>query len=143
MRELTSFELGYHAAAIDGEGTICIGTHSKDTKNYNPKIQVTNTNKLFMEYLYRTTKIGLLTPKTGRTLKAKNFWLWDLRKYEIKPYLLQIKDFLIAKKIQAELMLEFLELYKECYSRSGVPEHIIIQRMAIYLEMQELNKRGT
>ncbi len=145
MKILSIRDQGYHAGVMDGEGTICMCKRNNREHQYLANISIGNTNRKLLEYIFNTTHIGTISSEyeyKENGNNRKNRWIWYLKKHEMKPYLLQIKDYLIIKKEQAELMLEYLKLPSSRHSSISVPEKIIIQRIAIYDEMKLLNKRG-
>lgn len=142
MNILTERQIGYHAAAIDSEGTISIGRQNKNKNIYILKICIYNTNMPFLKYLRFTSGLGSIysRPREGN---RKPIWSWQISKYEIKDYLEAIIDSLIIKKQQAKLMLEFLPLVKDFHSQwNPIPLENIIHRELIWEEMKILNKRG-
>lgn len=135
--KLTDKEVGYLAAAIDGEGSIMIikGSGSR----LLPLIQITNTNLDFLKRIKEIT--GGFLVSTG---KRKKHWS---KRYDLKietlsrvyPILKQVVDDLIIKKKQAQLLIKFCEnrLSRENESDSPTREDWEIRKRII-----ELNKKG-
>lgn len=102
----------YTAGIIDGEGTISIVRNKPHRNNksptYDPKVFVTNTNLealMFLKKIYG----GSLTKMT----RVKKVWTtcyrWSIGAKEVGTFLKSIVPYLIIKKVQGLLLLEFLE----------------------------------
>ncbi len=142
MNKLSPEQRGYHAAALDSEGTINIG---KRTNNdyYTPAINVTNTYLSFLIYLKQTSGIGDIIPGRSETKIWKKSYKWALSKYVMKEYIEEIIDLLIIKRQQAGILLEFLPLIKIHHSKCNPPSlDNLAMREILYDELRILNKRG-
>lgn len=107
----------YLAGFFDGEGCISNTPHhfkvkEKEYKYFKPSIQIYNTHKKIMEFIsaildfYQIDHGAYFTEK-GRwnpvyTIKIRN-------KEGIKNFIVLVRDFLICKKEQSCLMLQFIE----------------------------------
>lgn len=139
---MTEAQLGYVAAALDGEGTISI-SRSKGKRNYEYMLNVVvvNTDIRMIEWLKLTTKIGNISIDDGkRSLNWKTKFIWRLRHYEIEALLQAVLPYLVIKRDQAMLMLEFIPLLGSFGQRPSLDTHIM--REIIYEEMRKFNKRG-
>lgn len=146
MNSITREQLNYLAGIIDGEGTISIAPRLDiDSHSYFLIVQVTNTNLDLLRHLIKLTGLGRITEKGRKKSNHKNAYYWGLRVEEIKLLLPLLKEFLIIKRQQAELMLEYLATYSNIRSNSHRPLTLDqkIDRELIYEELKELNKRGT
>src|SRR5574343_233631 len=110
MNRLTQFELGYHASAIDCEGTISITKRIREHRiDFPISVGVGNTNLILLSYLKQTSGLGNIHDGKKQDSTSKRSWVWRIQTKNIKEYLLLIKNYLVIKKQQAELMLEFLD----------------------------------
>ena len=147
---LTDREIGYIAGLIDGEGYIRFNSAQRQVSRV-PIIAVTNTNVEVLNWLSK--KVGghvyLKNMPKKKTHKPSYEWKFCGVK-QIKHFLEQIKDLLIIKRPQAELMLEYLRKHKP-YSReeairNNKGQFTLFPRIPwkeeIYQKMTELNKRG-
>ena len=144
MNNMTPEQRVYHAAIIDGEGCISLRSETKSRKFtcYSPHIGVTNTNILLLDYLRKTSGIGVIDPKNSNNPRAKVGYTWRLFIGDMSDYLNQIYDYLIIKQDQAYYMLDYLKLEKG--NRHHQPsDDILISRNAIHSILKELNRRGT
>lgn len=125
---------GYVACAIDGEGTILIGYSSSNIPR--PRICIGNTNEPFIQFLRKVIGTGTVY-KTKKRQNPKWKLMCSLQLYaiqDIKSLLEQIRDFLIIKRKNAELVLRFIEIHTSVGYSPEMDE--------IYKEIRHLNKRG-
>lgn len=137
IRELSEAERYYLAGIIDGEGTITI--KRSDNRLYCEvsvgnsclelikRIQkMISTNKRYME-------------KRRKDPNRKPLWVFKISaRPDVKKLLEQIKDALIVKKKQAELVLEFIDIMDSRLNIHSIPPKAI----EIYEKVRELNRRG-
>jgi hypothetical protein len=142
MNQLTQAEKGYIACAIDGEGSISI-TSSKNIRGMLgvsafPWVTIANTNMIFLTYISRITGIGIINPQPRQNPKHKLGFVWKPRKHEMQEFLETIQPYLIIKRDQCEIVLEFL---RRKWSWPLTDEDNTLRRVML-AEMTELNKRG-
>lgn len=146
-KQLLNLEKAYIAGIIDGEGTISINRSFRRKYNifkYACYIEVTNTNKDLLIYLEKVTQIGRIELGRKGNEKHKNAHVWRLNKNEIKGFLIQIQPYLIIKRKQCKLMLEWLNgnASKRYAGANRLPIEIEVERELIWEEMKELNRKG-
>lgn len=145
MNELSIGHQGYLAGLLDGEGNVGLSrsrSRNARTWKYSPCVGVTNTYVDVLSFCKRVTGLGHLSPKKVEKLNWKVSYEWSIRSYEQQDFLTAVLPFLIIKRRQAELMLEFLTSCMWPIGRGSPPEEIIVMRQVIFEEMAELNKRG-
>ena len=108
-------DLGYLAGIIDGEGSISINclTRLNNTKNYRAYVSVTNTNNelllvckaLLEELAEKPLSVQLIDQRGRRPV----YRLREQSKRGVHKILLAVLPYLVAKKKQAEEVLNFLE----------------------------------
>jgi hypothetical protein len=114
VNELTDAEKGYIAGIIDGEGCISISHHLRGHSSPQIKVKMTNHNCLL--WCYQKTSLGRFYPyKLGPAYKFnKQPYVWIVTKLdEILSLLKLIEPYLIVKKKQAALMVEFVSMKRE------------------------------
>jgi hypothetical protein len=124
----------YLAGIIDGEGCLTIGAGRKGkVTNYNSIIMVTSTSEQLVKWLQHN--FGGNYYKSGRIVpRSKPAFIWRFLKHkEIELLLLAILPYLIIKREQAIILLEFVRL-----PRKDVPE----KRNELFQKMKLLNQRG-
>ena len=94
---LSETEKAYIAGIIDGEG--CVGVHKGKGNSLVPRVQIANTQMNLLTWLLERIGTGYI----HRTEYTSNY-------YDVKPLLEATLPYLIIKKKQAELVLEFLNL---------------------------------
>lgn len=146
----------YIAGILDGEGCIGIYHHKVTNRSNNlpnfesiiPRISITNTSKELVDYLL-LTKLGRMKKYHYNGRNCKDRYDWEISSpIEIKEFLLKIKDFLIVKKYQCELMLSFLEervimtKFRDSMGRIKKMDITTTTNWYYYERMKRLNKRG-
>jgi len=146
LENLSEFELGYIAGMIDGEG--CIGANIDErNKIVTPYIIITNTDKKLMEWLSSILGYDFYIKK--QTHRKTCYQIGIRRIRDIKKVLDLIKDKLIVKKEQAELMyrLCLIKLNKKLVAITDkskikrIGNGLTQEEIEIYQKLKELNKR--
>ncbi len=125
--QVTERDLAWLAGIWDGEGHISIRRtilKKSKTPQYSPRVGVTNSNKLIIsttrkmlrdldiKYIFREKQRG------GFTGSRKRTWLVSIETLEpAKRFLTYLKPYLIAKPVQAKLLLEFCDRRMKNFSR--------------------------
>lgn len=146
MKTITPPEAAYVAGIFDGEGTIQV-TRTRTSSNaewrYTAQNSVTNTNEELLRYMKRKTGVGTIVPLGQRSARHKHRFLWYLRVDEVKALYPQMREYLVIKQQQADLMLEFLGTCIHGRGRGNpLTEQEIVLKAVIFDELAELNKRG-
>lgn len=141
---LSETDRGYLAGIMDGEGTLRIMRTLK--KWYAPFIQITNTDKVLMDWLQQilgVKGIGRLyyegnRKNLRRNPKHKLKYVYNIASVQgVKQILEQTIDILKIKHRQAVLLLEFIAM-KEEKADYGV----LSREQEIFEELLKLNRRG-
>jgi hypothetical protein len=140
---------------IDGEGCIGIYHHKVRCKKgkgnpYDsifPRMTVANTSKEVMNYLIMT-KIGSVKLHV-KLSPNKSLYTWEISSpNQIKELLTRTKKFLIIKREQCQLLLDFLSKRVDLRNHresNGRIKKIDIEKTSnyrFYLESKKLNKKG-
>lgn len=128
---------GYLAGIIDGEGciTITVGRRESGVHNYNAALIVTSTDECLIKWLIK--HFGGTYYRQGTAPKnCKHAFRWRFfKREEVERILLAILPYLVIKRKQAKLLLEFVRLPRHTQDSS--------LRGEMYDCMKMLNKRGT
>jgi hypothetical protein len=142
---------GYLAGIIDGEGTVTICrseyiAHKKHvakdgnvriydspTVGFHVKVQVKNTDIRLMKWL-KSRFGGEFYEDKNRSAKWKTAWVWHHKAESKQEFLLAVLPYLILKKEQALVALEFLRID----AQARCPE----KRQGLYEKIIALNQRG-
>lgn len=124
-KEYTIAQIAYLAGIIDGEGSIYIGNFSSNpvtgNRYYQTNMQVTNTDKPLINWLYQTFG-GLISARTPRQLaknSTKPAWVWTASGDRITHLCEIIFPYLICKKRQCEIMLKMRSTYIKLQHKKG------------------------
>jgi hypothetical protein len=142
--------LAYMAGLVDGEGCIAIFEHwHKNPKALDPRgylrhkaiITVVNTNRIMLDWIAANFG-GKVRQNTYRPPPYKQCYTWEAS-YGLAAEIVEaIQPYLIAKKEQANLLLEFRRTgqHRGC---AGLPDGILQHRVELTKRCRQLNKRGT
>ena len=139
---LTEPDKAYIAGFLDGEGCITISKHHKG-KAIRAQVTLNNSNLKVMQWIHTKLKlettICVYDTIPGENKKIR--YLINISKKSVVQEILEmLVPFLIVKKENAFLILEFLELstsYKGMRNYSLTPRQVEIHNRII-----ELNKKG-
>jgi hypothetical protein len=139
--------LAYMAGLVDGEGTICIfpyygkqARYPLGYRRYRPVISVTNTNRLMIEWIVEHFGGVVRTVKRYRQCN-KRVYRWECAHTKAVEALVAIRPFLLVKKEQADLFIEF-QAGARHYGRGLIPQDIAERREVIAAQIKELNRTG-
>ena len=137
---LSEADRGYLAGIMDGEGTLRVMRALK--KWYAPFIQITNTDKVLMDWLQQilgVKGIGCMYYEGKRkNPKHKPKYVYNIASVQgVKQILEQTIDILKIKHRQAILLLEFISLKEEKADYGVLP-----REKEIFEELTKLNRRG-
>jgi len=138
VNQLTLEQRAYIAGILDAEGTISVKEHRKKDDWHRgrcylePVLAVYNTDIRLLEWLKKTTACGLISPhwqlKKGLG-NRKPCYVWKTNaEYAFKGIVEQVKEFLLLKRTQADLVLAL-------FSGKGEPQDVL-------REVRILNRRG-
>jgi hypothetical protein len=114
MNELSEVQKAYLAGLFDGEGCITILKTSPKRRaiscSYRVTLEMNMTDGDQMNYLQKITGIGYVTRhKVYSRPDCRDRWQWTINKDESVELLYQIYPYLVLKKPQAALLIEFVE----------------------------------
>jgi hypothetical protein len=144
----------YLAGIIDGEGYLGITKQSRKDRpsiSYREILQVANTYKDLVDFLKNEIGGSVYIIKRPQD---KDYWkvqyVWHCSQSEIEFILKKTMPYLIVKKGQAKLLLEFIK-YKKSFKRKSLGQGLgssplsleeINFRENIWLKVKSLNKKG-
>lgn len=141
---LSEAQKAWLAALIDGEGTISIWRERRPKNRsgvrYKAVVLVTNTNLALLDALYQCVDGYACTHNARRANKKhKATFAVYVSRRAIRSLLEQIKPYLVAKRKQADLVLEFCRVMEATPMRAS-QNHDIFETLCA--ECQRLNQRG-
>ena len=143
---LAEWEKAWLACALDTEGTIGLHSHNYADRPYSysdPYVSFTNTDKRLVEFFRELIGgFNVASRKIGETRGKKKghkpvFVFQTSKMSLIYTLLKEVRPYLVGKKRQAELLMEFIEIR----NRKGLKGHADRQAK-INEEVRELNRRG-
>lgn len=106
--------LSYLAGVVDSDGCINLSIHmnnKRDDYSFRFRLIVTNTSLDLMTWIRATFKVGnVRAVRPSKSVNRKTLYEWSVCGIAALPVLYGIKDYLIVKKIQCNVAIEFLEL---------------------------------
>ena len=150
-------KLAYLAGIVDGEGSICIYrvNPAKYNRYQNPSfrgvLNISNTKKELFDWIEKQFSNLNKSKKHRRSIFKKNStherWIyeWVVQGHRVIDICTQILPYLVIKKRQAELMIEFRKTFenqKGCGAHTPLDPEIIALREDIRVEMSHLNAKG-
>ena len=135
-------KLAYLAGIIDGEGSIMI-YFNHTTNRFTLMIKVSNTSKELVDWLYENfqgAKYSINPPSKLVHKQWKQQYVWEVRSFETLPFLIELYPFLVIKRKQCEIAMEFRKTFG--HKKCPLPKEIWDVRHELYKQMRHLNFRG-
>ena len=106
----------YVAGVIDGEGTITVAIRKSPKNilpNMTPMVLVSNSNKDLIDYLHPLLLGSTLKTAKENEIRKSVFQIQIAKLLDVEALLTQILPYLMVKRRQAELVLEYCALRKK------------------------------
>ena len=127
-------DIAYLAGIVDGEGSIGLGVRQR--KYVTPTLQISNTNRILIDWLLTIGGTAYAT-KEARP-NRKRCWLWRMAGSEARELIRTIRPFLKLKTAQADIVLAILPLK----GGQRLTEDKLVQNRDSIVRIRELNRRG-
>jgi hypothetical protein len=147
----TEAELAYFAGILDGEGCLSLDTlrPSRAKRVYhNPRLRVANTDEGLILWIQARFP-GKVTPVKIRPSGRKQQWMWDLFGPSVETILVAVLPYLVVKREQAELLIEYRRTMLPRGGRLGwqknepsLSAQTLTHRDALKNRLTVLNTRG-
>jgi len=128
----------YLAGLIDGDGSICLNKEKR--RYYRLNVEVSSRNKDHLEYIQRIFGGYIVeSMKNGAKL-----YVWMCRGRQAEAVLRAIAPYLILKKKQAEIALEYRDMFRNKGKNRFNPltPEEIKRREEIYNSLRKINRKG-
>ena len=150
-------KLAYLAGIVDGEGSLCIYRvnpakyNRYQTPNFRSVLNISNTKKELFDWIEEHFRnLNHKSKKHKRSIFKKNStherWIyeWVIQGLRLEDICTQLLPYLVLKKRQAELILEFRSTYtqKNFGAQTPLNAETIAIREDIRVEMCRLNAKG-
>jgi hypothetical protein len=111
---ISAFELGWMCGIIDGEGCFGIWKRGGERQDFKPGFRMANTSKelveTFCKLLDNLECAYHITHYNPRSETTKEYWVVTIEGFRrLQKFLPLVKDFLVEKKQQANLIHEWIE----------------------------------
>lgn len=142
-RELSQTEVAYIAGLLDGEGTVAIFRQRTQNRRggiwigYSVHVNIANTNTEMLDWVAQRVggKVYQRAKENYQNRPWKAVWYWHLYGHNATSFLRLVQPYVIAKRQQVALALEFLAL--------GRNHAAPVVRADLWERMRTLNVRGT
>lgn len=115
--------------------------YEKKNPGYYLYIAVANTNKTIIDWLYIRWE-GNISFKKSKINNHKDYWVWQIDGRKAFRFLKEIYPYLIIKKPQAQIGIEFQTKKKSQKGQKKFDPNEITRRENWRNELMKLNKRG-
>lgn len=134
---LREVEKAYLAGIVDGEGTVTLIKHHQN-ETPMPTVSVANNNLQLLEWI-KSKVGGIIVSKKKRLTHHNDSFAWSVRQDRAIRFLNEIKQYLIVKKQQADLITT---MYKAVTHRAGkyTPEMRVMKEDLVN-KIRVLNRR--
>lgn len=150
---LTVAQKAWIAGFVDGEGFIGITRQFKkpnrnqsSTPLYHPWIIISNTSKEAIRLIRTWLGVGKVVELKYRDGHKRNYQLKISKFKEMEAVLEMIKEYLVLKNEQAQILGDFLKIRKDAKVTTGKGSRgqtsFGEEEERIYLKLKQLNKRG-
>jgi hypothetical protein len=141
---LTDVQAAWLAGLIDGEGCISIWRERREGNRsgfrYYAMVHIANTNRGLLDAIAKVIP-GEVYLKDARKKLAnhKPLFMFAVSRRALSPVLTRIAPFLVIKKRQAEIAMQFRRVIEEAPMRTFQDHEVLGQ---LWAENRALNKRG-
>jgi len=132
----------YIAGFFDGEGCI-YASQRVDKKGYNSstlKIQIAQCNLEVLELIQQKYGGSILEHKNKMKANWRQAWVWQVPAHKAVAFLESVLPYLVVKKEQAELALEFQGLVSSRLSPTKLTVDELLKRQILVKKIKELKK---
>lgn len=130
-------ERAYVAGIVDGEGTVTLMKHHKD-ETHIPFVGIANNNLVLLRWI-KSLVGGNICSKKKRLPHHSDSYVLNIRQDRALRFLNEIKQYLIVKRQQAELITD---KYKSVTHRAGkYTPGMLAKKERLVAEIRRLNQR--
>jgi len=141
---VTDLDAAYLAGIIDGEGSISLIAPYRRSRGGRVEISVANTSEALIGWLIATGFKASILRKQRARVHHKQAFEWKVRGVAVRQLLLAVLPYLVSKRPQAELALQFLETLRlpGRGKANQLSAEVIDIRLRLIAEGRRLNQRG-
>lgn len=136
---MRAVDLAWLAGILDGEGTITLcGNRRK--RSYYIQVSIGMTHLPTIQHIRRTTAVGFFVRSVPKNPKHRTCYYWTARCKNAAMWLRKLLPYLVTKKRQAKIALEYDSLMMPIGKR--IPNINRQKREALIRRWRALNKKG-
>ena len=135
---MTEFELGFIIGLVEGEGSITLGRGiCKNPQRFSlhPRFFITNTDMILLKKVQSIIGGTIFKKEKRQKINHKSGFKLCIDGKKVKTLLLKLEPYLISKRKQCQLLLEYVNTHER---KNGYSEKDI----DIFFKIKDLNKRG-
>ena len=134
---MNQVEKAYLAGIVDGEGTVTLSRHHKN-ETPAPCVSVANNDLRLLKWIKNRVG-GVIVTKKKYKIHHNDSYAWSIRQDRAIRFLKEIKQYLIIKKQQAELITKS---YKMVTHRAGkYSQAMLTRKNKLVAKIRALNQR--
>ena len=140
MKELSSEKKSYLAGFLDGDGSIYVRLKPNSTYRFDYQMVAYVAFLQSSKHREEFEKVCALLPYGAMRIRKDGILEYTIsRQEEIAEFLLNIKDYLVMKKPQAELVLEVMKLRQDVRNEKDFKN--LMNKVEIFRELNYSKKR--
>lgn len=132
------YDPAYVAGLLDGEGTILI---YKSRTYFQLSVRVVNTDLGSLERMKSLFGGNIGSKREKKSIRTRPCWTWDIQGPAAAEVLVNIYPFLIVKREQARVALEFMDRCREARAQEFLPEEKVRIGTEYKQRLSTLNRR--
>ena len=134
-------QYAWAAGMFDGEGCVVIRKPSASVRAFVVQLSVEGIHRPGIEHFARIAGVGTVHPDRYSTKKGRQKWVWQAAARKAEKVLRAMLPYLIIKRKEVELALEFLSLPLIHRGRGGKrTTQETAARMGFHRRLQELKR---
>ena len=103
-------EKAYIAGLVDGEGSVTLSRKQRN-ETPSPEVSIANNNLQLLDWVKNIVGAGKITSKSKNKIYHAQSYTWSIRDNKAICFLNGIKNYLIVKRQQAELITRKYKVY--------------------------------
>ena len=139
----TPEQWAYAAGIMDGEGSLCMGYESpvdRPSPRWHTEVRFSNTSRALIDWF--VSLFGGHVYDHHRSGNRQQLWTWKISaRADCRWFLTGILPFLVVKRRQAELLMEFWSGFDPKAARKAVPEAEHRRRLDIVTAFRAIKTR--
>lgn len=142
IQKLSDAQAAYIAGIVDGEGTIEI--QPQRDKYLRPRVHICNTYFSLIKWLGEVLGAKVYMGRYAKNARKDLYIVYIGDSGRILALLIKIEPFLIVKRKQAILVMDFIQSRLKTTGASGIVNFVPykLEEIKIYEELRNLNKRS-